>query len=66
MTPSVEQAPGVDHATEARLTVGLSIALGDEVQRHAREVDGEVVVAPETFRTARQRIAAVAQALTHG
>lgn len=48
-----------DHATEARLTVGLSIALGDEVIRHVREVDGEVPIDLETFHTARRRMAAI-------
>ncbi|WP_212723023.1 TetR/AcrR family transcriptional regulator [Nocardioides jishulii] len=51
-----------DRAAEARLTVGLSIALGDEVQRHAREVDGEVTIEPETFVVVRRQMAAVATA----
>lgn len=49
-----------DHATEARLTVGLSIALGDEVQRHAREVDGVVIIEPEAFDVARRHMAEIA------
>lgn len=49
-----------DHATEARLTVGLSIALGDEVQRHAREVDGVVVIDPDAFEVARHHMAGIA------
>lgn len=49
-----------DRAAEARITVGLCIALGDEVQRHAREVDGEVTIDPETFQVARRRMAGVA------
>lgn len=48
-----------DHAVEARLIVGLAIALGDEVQRHARIVDSEVTIDPETFRLTRQRMAAI-------
>lgn len=51
-----------DHLAEARLTVAFAIALGDEVQRDAREVDGEVVIDPETFRTARRRMAAISAA----
>lgn len=48
-----------DHATEARLTVGLSIALGDEVLRHVREIDGEFPVDLEAFHSARRRMAAI-------
>lgn len=64
--PGDARLTDTDHATEARLVVGLAIALGDEVQRHAREVDGEVVVDPQTFRVARGQIALIAQALTQG
>ncbi len=48
-----------DHATEARLTVGLSIALGDEVLHGVRERDGEVPIDAATLRTARTRMAAI-------
>ncbi|SFI19901.1 MULTISPECIES: TetR/AcrR family transcriptional regulator [Microbacterium] len=51
-----------DHTAEARLTVAFAIALGDEVQRDAREVDGEVRIDLETFRTARRRMAAISAA----
>ncbi|GHD42057.1 TetR family transcriptional regulator [Mycetocola manganoxydans] len=57
--PELARLPDAEHETEARLTVALSIALGDEVQRHAREVDGEVYFDPETFRSAHRRIAAI-------
>lgn len=58
--PEDAKLDDTDHATEARLTVGLSIALGDEVQRHAREVDGEVTIDAELFPAARRRMAGVA------
>lgn len=58
--PGDAKLPDVDHATEARLTVGLSIVLGDQVQRHAREVDGEVTIDPETFPVTRRLMAGVA------
>ncbi len=58
--PDHARLPQADRHTEARLTVALSIALGDEVQRFAREVDGEVTLPPDAFRVARQRIAAIA------
>ena len=58
--PDHARLPQADRETEARLIVALSIALGDEVQRFAREVDGEVSPAPDAFRIARERIAAIA------
>lgn len=48
-----------DHATEARLTVGLSIALGDEVLRGARERDGEVRIDEAALRAVRARMSAI-------
>lgn len=57
--PAHARLADADHATEARLTVGLAIALGDEVQRHVREVDGEYPIDVEVFRSARRRIAAI-------
>lgn len=57
--PENARLTDADHDTEARLTVGLSIALGDEVMRHAREIDGEVPIDLETFRTARRRMTAI-------
>ncbi|MFT2817032.1 TetR family transcriptional regulator [Leifsonia sp. A12D58] len=57
--PEFARLADTDHATEARLTVGLSIALGDEVARHAHEVDGEFPIDLETFHTARRRMAAI-------
>lgn len=47
------------HAVEARQTVGLSIALGDEVLQDVREVDGEVSVDLATLRAARARMSAI-------
>lgn len=60
--PEHARLSDADHAAEARLTVSFSIALGDEVQREAREVDGEVVIDVEAFRTARRRMAAICAA----
>ncbi|MCR2825589.1 TetR/AcrR family transcriptional regulator [Microbacterium sp. zg.Y909] len=57
--PERARLTDADHQTEARLTVAFSIMLGDEVQRFAREVDGVVLIEPETFRTARRRMAAI-------
>lgn len=60
--PEHARLSDADHTTEARLTVSFSIALGDEVQRDAREIDGEVVIDVEAFRTARRRMAAISAA----
>ena len=60
--PERARLTDADHATEARLTVAFAIALGDEVQRDAREVDGDVRIDPETFRAARGRMAAISAA----
>ncbi len=60
--PERARLTDADHATEARLTVAFAIALGDEVQRDAREVDGDVRIDPETFRAARRRMAAISAA----
>lgn len=57
--PDLARLDDADHATEARLTVGLSIAMGDEVIRHAREVDGEFPVDLEAFHSVRRRMAAI-------
>lgn len=57
--PTNERLPGVPHETEARLTVGLSILMGDEVQRHVKVVDGELVIDPELFRAARRQLNAI-------
>jgi len=57
--PDRARLSDADHQTEARLTVAFSIMLGDEVQRFAREIDGVVQIDPETFRTARHRMAAI-------
>ena len=57
--PEFARLNDADHATEARLTVGLSIAMGDEVIRHARERDGEFPADLEAFHTARRRMAAI-------
>lgn len=48
-----------DHAGEARLTVGLSIALGDELLRRAHRVDGEIVIELADMRAARARMSAI-------
>lgn len=58
--PEHSRLPVSERETEARLTVALSIALGDEVQRYAREADGVVTLDPDAFRDARRRIAAIA------
>lgn len=57
--PEHARLPEADHRTEARLTVSFAIALGDEVQRGAREVDGVVHIDDGALRTARQRLAAI-------
>lgn len=57
--PENARLSDTDHASEARLTVGLSIALGDEVLRHVREIDGEFPVDLETFHSARRRMATI-------
>lgn len=57
--PEDSRLPGADHSTEARLTVGLSIALGDEVLRHVREIDGEFPVDLAALQEARRRITAI-------
>ena len=48
-----------DPAGEARLTVGLSIALGDELLRRAHRVDGEIVIELADMRAARARMSAI-------
>lgn len=57
--PEHARLSDADHRTEARLTVAFSIALGDEVQRGAHEVDGVVHIDDDALRTARQRLAAI-------
>lgn len=59
--PDHARLPNHQHETEARIAVSLSIALGDELTRHFREVDGEFVIDPEVVRAARRRMATVAQ-----
>ncbi|GAA3875739.1 hypothetical protein GCM10022381_18040 [Leifsonia kafniensis] len=59
--PEHARLADADHATEARLTVGLSIALGDEALRHVREVDGEFPVDASVFQAARRRMAAISK-----
>ncbi|MFF8816522.1 TetR family transcriptional regulator [Leucobacter sp. NPDC015123] len=54
--PDDARLEGVAHETEARLAVNLSIALGDEAQRHVREVDGELVIDLETFTRIRRQL----------
>lgn len=49
-----------DHATEARMIVGLAVVLGDEVMRHIRESKGEIAIDPERFREAAAQLAQVA------
>ncbi|MGF3054205.1 TetR/AcrR family transcriptional regulator [Microbacterium sp. YY-03] len=48
-----------DHATEARLIVGLSVVIGDEVLRHARGAKGEVKINPDQFRTVVAKLSQV-------
>lgn len=57
--PDLARLANVDHATEARLTVGLSIAMGDEVLHHVREVNREFPTDLDAFQTARRRMAAI-------
>lgn len=57
--PENARLSGAGHSTEARLAVGLSIALGDEVLRHVREVDGELPVELDELQAAQRRMAAI-------
>jgi AcrR family transcriptional regulator len=57
--PESARLSGAEHATEARLTVGLSIALGDEVLRHAREFEAEMPVELTALQAAQRRMAAI-------
>lgn len=57
--PADARLTGTPHETEARLAVGLSIALGDEAQRHVREIDGELGIELETFRDIRSKLTAL-------
>ena len=45
--------------TEARLIVALSISVGDEAIRELQEVDGRLVVDPDSYVRARRRLAAI-------
>ncbi|MFV0287690.1 MAG: TetR family transcriptional regulator [Demequina sp.] len=58
--PAATRLPADDPATEARIAVGLSVALGDEAMRSAREVDGELQLDVAVFEAVRSRMAAVA------
>lgn len=58
--PERARLPGPDHGAEARLAVGLSIALGDEALPRLTEVDGDHPLDLAVFREARARMAAVA------
>lgn len=57
--PEHARLAGADHETEARLTVSLSITLGDEALRHLREVDGEFPIDLQAYYTARRDLAAI-------
>ncbi len=50
-----------DHRIEARLTVGLSIVLGDEAARHLVEIDGDLQINLDQMRSARRRMAGIGQ-----
>lgn len=56
--PSDARLTDTDHVVEARLTVGLAIALGDEVQRHGGE---EFPIDPKLFKKIRAQIAEVSR-----
>ena len=51
--------PDAGSETEARLTVGMSITLGDETIRQLREVDGELQIDVASYRAVRDRLAAI-------
>ncbi|MGM7668464.1 TetR/AcrR family transcriptional regulator [Microbacterium sp. A93] len=57
--PEYARLDDTNHVAEARVTVGLAIALGDEVQRHAREVDGEFPIDLERIQVVRAQMAAI-------
>ncbi|MGP6172321.1 TetR/AcrR family transcriptional regulator [Microbacterium sp. A196] len=56
--PSDARLTASDHIAEARLTVGLAIALGDEVQRHGGE---EFPIDPKLFKKIRMQLAEVSR-----
>lgn len=57
--PEHAKLPHLSAETEARMSVSLSILLGDEIQRHATEVDGEFVVSPDAHQEVQANIAAL-------
>lgn len=57
--PEHARLPHLPAETEARLSVHLSILLGEELQRHAIEVDGEYVIAPDAHREVQEQLAAL-------
>lgn len=57
--PEHARLTGGDRAAEARLAVGLSIALGDEVLRGVPEIAGDVSVDAATLRIVRARMAEI-------
>lgn len=60
--PELASLPNRDHAAEARLIVGLSVILGDEVMRDVRIAKGEIKIRPEQFRAVLERLAYVVPA----
>lgn len=58
--PQDRRLPGEDAIDEARVTVGLSIVLGDEVLRQVRGLGEDVPVDMEVFHAARRRMGAIA------
>jgi len=57
--PESARLPNADAQTEARMTVGFSIALGDEVMRLVRDTGGEFPFDVAHFRTVRERMARI-------
>ncbi len=57
--PEAARLKGGDTTTEARLIVALSIAVGDEGIRELQEVDGRLVIDPESYRRARRRLTTI-------
>ena len=58
--PELASLEPADHATEARLLVGLSVILGDEVMRDARESKGEIKIDPAKLSAILDKLAIVA------
>lgn len=57
--PEHARLPHLPTETEARMSVSLSILLGDEIQRFTSEVDGEFITEPGAHKEVQSQIAAL-------